>query len=207
MTFKADVIISVHDKLLNTHRIEPGFRDIGTVYSIYEKTNLQFTGRPVYQSPTLKAAVMFEGIIRLHPFIDGNKRMALAVTQEFLMENGLIFVVPLTAVRFAVQIAKTNVLESEKIEELIINIEKWISYRTAKASDIGRITGLVEQDIKLLGIINQLSVSNRKKNFRNKIVDYWLAKDIYLDNNIKFDDLQKFHLERLERILNFLKET
>lgn len=207
MTFKAGIIISVHDKLLNTHRIEPGFRDIGIVYSIFEKTNLQFTGRPVYQNPTLKAAVMFEGIIRLHPFIDGNKRTALAVTQEFLMENDLIFVVPLTAVRFAVQIAKTNVLESEKIENLVFNIEKWISYRTVKVSDTDRIIRLVEQDIKLLSTIKQLSVLNRKRNFRNKVVDYWLAKDIYLDNNIKFDDLRKFHLERLDRILNFLKET
>ena len=100
-------------------------RDFGTVYSIYEKTNLQFTGRPVYQNLTLKAAVMFEGIIRLHPFIDGNKRTALAVTQEFLIENDLIFVIPISAVRFAVQIAKTNVLESEKIEKLVFIIEKW----------------------------------------------------------------------------------
>ena len=125
MTFKGDAIISVHDKLLKTHRIEPGFRDFGTVYSIYENTNLQFTGRPVYQNLTLKAAVMFEGIIRLHPFIDGNKRTALAVTQEFLIENDLIFVIPISAVRFAVQIAKTNVLESEKIEKLVFIIEKW----------------------------------------------------------------------------------
>ncbi len=207
MTFKADVIISVHDKLLNSHRIEPGFRDIGTVYSIYEKTNLQFTGRPVYQNPTLKAAVMFEGIIRLHPFIDGNKRTALAVTQEFLMENDLIFVVPISAVRFAVQIAKTNVLESEKIEKLVFNIEKWISYRTVQVSDTDRIVELVEQDIKLMSIIKQLSASNRKRDFRNKVVDYWLAKDIYPDNNIKFDDLRKFHKERLDRILNFLRAT
>ena len=93
---------------------------------------------------------MFEGIIRLHPFIDGNKRTALAVTQEFLIENDLIFVIPISAVRFAVQIAKTNVLESEKIEKLVFNIEKWISYRTVQVSDTDRIVELVEQDIKLL---------------------------------------------------------
>lgn len=207
MTFKGDAIISVHDKLLETHRIEPGFRDIGTIHSIYEKTNLQFTGRPIYQNPTSKAAVMFEGIIRLHPFTDGNKRTALAVIQEFLIENNLIFVVPISAVRFAVQIAKTNVLESEKIEKLVFNIEKWISYRTVQVSDTDRIVELVEQDIKLMSIIKQLSASNRKRDFRNKVVDYWLAKDIFPDNNIKFDDLRKLHMERLDRILNFLKVT
>lgn len=101
----------------------------------------------------------------------------------------------------------SNVLESEKIEKLVFNIEKWISYRTVQVSDTDRIVELVEQDIKLLSIIKQLSASNRKRDFRNKVVDYWLAKDIFPDNNIKFDDLRKLHMERLDRILNFLKVT
>ena len=67
--------------------------------------------------------------------------------------------------------------------------------------------GLIEQDINLLNTIKQLSGLNRKRNFRNEILDYWLAKDIYSDNNIKFDDLSRFHSERLDRILNFLKKS
>jgi len=207
MTFEAERIISVHNELLSIHRIESGFRDLGTIYSICAKIDLQFAEDPVYNNPTLKAAVLFEGIIRLHPFIDGNKRTAIAVIQEFLMENNLIFVVPLTAVRFAVQIAKTNVLESEKIEDLTQNIEKWISYRTAQVTDIDKMRRLIDLDLRQLDTIKHLSRSNRKKNFVNKVLDYWLAKDIYPDSNIKFDELRKFHLERLERILLFLHET
>ena len=70
------------------------------MYSIFEKTRLQFMGLELYPTATKKAAVLFEGIIRLHPFIDGNKRTALAVAQEFLVENNLIFLIPITAVRF-----------------------------------------------------------------------------------------------------------
>ena len=206
MAFDAERIISVHSEILSTHQVEPGFRDIGAIYSICEKKDVQFTEEPMYKKPTLKAAVMFEGIIRLHPFIDGNKRTALAVTQEFLMENDLILVFPLTTVRFAVQIAKTNVLESEKIEDLTKNIEKWISYRTVHVTDLAKIKELIRLDIKQLDTIQRLSRLNGKKNFVNTVLDYWLAKDIYPDNNLKFHELRKFHRERLVKILQFLHE-
>ena len=82
-----------------------------------------------------------------------------------------------------------------------------VSYRTVQVSDTDRIVELVEQDIKLLSIIKQLPASNGKGDFKDKVVDYWLAKDICPDNNIKLDDLRKLHMERLDRILNYLKVT
>ena len=206
MTFEAKDILSIHEKLLEAHRIESGYRNKGTVYSIFEKTRLQFMGLELYPTATKKAAVLFEGIIRLHPFIDGNKRTALAVAQEFLVENNLIFLIPITAVHFTVQIAKTNVLESEKIDRLIDNIEKWISHRTVPAADIKKIRDLLKKDIDLLTMLLKISQSNRGIDFLKNTVDYWLAKDIYPDNDIKFEDLIKFHTERLNGILKFVQE-
>ncbi len=47
MTFEAKDILSIHEKLLGSHRIESGYRNKGTVYSIFEKTRLQLWVRVI----------------------------------------------------------------------------------------------------------------------------------------------------------------
>lgn len=47
-------------------------------------------GRPVFEDPLEIAAAYLFYICRNHPFIDGNKRTALATCLVFLSENGLL---------------------------------------------------------------------------------------------------------------------
>lgn len=47
-------------------------------------------GRPVFEDPLEIAAAYLFYICRNHPFIDGNKRAALATCLVFLSENGLL---------------------------------------------------------------------------------------------------------------------
>lgn len=44
-------------------------------------------GRPAYLRFTRKAAVLFYGVIKDHPFINGNKRMAVTLTLTFFFVN------------------------------------------------------------------------------------------------------------------------
>jgi death-on-curing family protein len=81
--------------------------------SMIENFMQQFFGR---------SAFMFEGIVRLHPFVDGNKRTALASIQEYLLEKGYIFIMPVSAVRFTIKVASINSMESDRINSLMKDI-------------------------------------------------------------------------------------
>lgn len=53
-----------------------------------------------------KAATLMETIINFHPFVDGNKRVALLATYYFLYWNGYDLIIPEDAADFTIDIAK-----------------------------------------------------------------------------------------------------
>lgn len=53
-----------------------------------------------------KATILMDSIINFHPFIDGNKRVALLATYYFLYWNGYDLLIPEDAANFTVEIAK-----------------------------------------------------------------------------------------------------
>lgn len=63
-------------------------RDAGALASaLYRPAQVVF-GDEVYLGLAMKAAVLLDGISRLHPLLDGNKRLAWAMTSAFLQVNG-----------------------------------------------------------------------------------------------------------------------
>ena len=50
-----------------------------------------FNGRFLYRTVFDKAAVLLYSRIKDHPFVDGNKRMALTAVTVFLTLNGYVF--------------------------------------------------------------------------------------------------------------------
>lgn len=80
------VIIALHAEQLAEHGGRPGLRDAGLLDSALARpVNKAQYGAPAVTD--LAAAYGF-GIIRNHPFIDGNKRTALIATELFLELNG-----------------------------------------------------------------------------------------------------------------------
>ena len=80
-----DVILAVHDEQLAAHGGRPGIRDMGLLESALARP----LNRAAYAEVTvfdLAAAYAF-GIVRNHPFIDGNKRIALLAAALFLIEH------------------------------------------------------------------------------------------------------------------------
>lgn len=65
-----------------------GLRDLGLLESAINRPKATFDGKDLYPKVLEKAAALFHSMILNHPFLDGNKRTALAVLYEFLKHNG-----------------------------------------------------------------------------------------------------------------------
>jgi len=85
------VVIAAHHEQLAEHGGAAGTRDAGLLESALARAeNLAAYGDPDVAS--LAAAYGF-GVVRNHPFVDGNKRAALIATELFLALNGFDLVV------------------------------------------------------------------------------------------------------------------
>jgi len=102
--------LAIHDLLLAQHGGLAGVRDDGLLESALAKPQNRFA----YESPTLAemAAGYAAGIIRNHPFLDGNKRTGFMLAVTFLELNGLRF----TATEESV-VERTVALASKAITE------------------------------------------------------------------------------------------
>jgi death on curing protein len=83
---KESVVLALHEEHLTEHGGATGIRDPGLLESaLFRPQNLA-----LYEEPDIAAlaAAYGFGIIRNHPFIDGNKRTGFTVTELFLAING-----------------------------------------------------------------------------------------------------------------------
>ena len=80
------VAIAIHEEQLAEHGGPIGVRDAGLLQSALNRPrNLAGYGEPDLAA---LAAAYGHGIVRNHPFVDGNKRTALVITELFLLLNG-----------------------------------------------------------------------------------------------------------------------
>ena len=86
---KLDQIIKLHEMLLKETGGIPGLRDVSLLESAINSPFQTFD--KVSLSPTLerKAARLGYGIVKNHPFLDGNKRTGLLAMLTFLEINGI----------------------------------------------------------------------------------------------------------------------
>lgn len=81
-----------------------------------------FDGKPLYTRLTRKAAVLFYGVIKNHPFANGNKRMAVTLTLVFLFINGKwINTKPLMLYDIARAVAKSDPKNREKVIDILVH--------------------------------------------------------------------------------------
>jgi len=79
-------ILAIHERLLAEHGGLAGVRDEGLLKSALDRPRKLFA----YEKPSVfdLAAAYAYGIAKNHPFLDGNKRTALAAAGIFLELNG-----------------------------------------------------------------------------------------------------------------------
>ena len=84
-----EAIRALHERLLSEFGGASGVRDEGMLESALSRPGNQFS----YGSPTIHdlAAAYAFGLVRNHPFVDGNKRIGFATAILFLEINGYRF--------------------------------------------------------------------------------------------------------------------
>ena len=75
--------IAVHERLIEKFGGSSGLRDRGALESALARPRSGY-----YQDIIQEAAALWESLSQNHPFIDGNKRVAITLTAAFLKVNG-----------------------------------------------------------------------------------------------------------------------
>lgn len=81
---------AIHAEVLTAHGGGAGMRDEGMLESAVAAPQASWGGDPIMTDPREIAAAYLFYICRNHPFVDGNKRVALASCLVFLDRNGLL---------------------------------------------------------------------------------------------------------------------
>jgi death-on-curing protein len=63
-------------------------RDAGLLSSAIARPRTTVFGNDAYPDLPTKTAALFESLVRNHPLLDGNKRLAVVLTWTFLLNNG-----------------------------------------------------------------------------------------------------------------------
>lgn len=108
-----DVVIAVHQTLLAEHGGAPGIRDAALLVSALNRPLQRFEYADDPSIYDLAASYCY-GLANNHPFIDGNKRIALTIAAIFLEINGYSLNAPEPdAVIIIEELAVGNLTEKE----------------------------------------------------------------------------------------------
>lgn len=81
-------VLAIHDDQIERYGGSHGVRDLTLLESAIARPQATFGGEDLYPNLFLKAAVIMQGILANHPFIDGNKRTGSVSAARFLFING-----------------------------------------------------------------------------------------------------------------------
>jgi death-on-curing protein len=82
------VLIAIHDNAIKEFGGDFGLRDDGLLEAALAAPLASFDGTDLFPSELEKAARLALGIIKNHPFVDGNKRTGILALYFLILENG-----------------------------------------------------------------------------------------------------------------------
>ena len=88
-TLSKQQVLLLHEQLIDATGGTHGLRDEGLLESALAAPFQSFAGQSVYSSLQQKAARLCFGLVKNHPFVDGNKRIGAHVMLVFLALNGI----------------------------------------------------------------------------------------------------------------------
>ncbi len=83
-----DEAYQIHEAIIKRAGTKASVRDFALLHSAIERPRATYEGQDLYPNLFVKAAALLQSICLNHPFTDGNKRSAWAVTHKFLWDNG-----------------------------------------------------------------------------------------------------------------------
>lgn len=107
-------VLFIHSRLIQSTGGAHGILDLSMLLSALGRPQATFEGNDLYGNLFSKAASLLDSLIRDHPFVDGNKRTAIASTALFMQLNGFSLVVPNEEMaRFTLACAQSKVTLEE----------------------------------------------------------------------------------------------
>jgi death-on-curing protein len=85
-----EAVKAIQAEVLAAHGGSAGLRDAALLESAVAAPQATWRGKPLFTGPMDIAAAYLFYLCHNHPFVDGNKRTALATCLVFLSENGLL---------------------------------------------------------------------------------------------------------------------
>jgi death-on-curing protein len=117
-------IVDLHQALLNQTGGAAGIRDVGMLESALAQARATFGGADLHTTVTAKAAALGFSLTLNHPFVDGNKRVAHAAMEVFLLLNGLELVADIDEQeRLMLEIAAGQVTREQLTDWLESHVE------------------------------------------------------------------------------------
>jgi death-on-curing protein len=117
-------VLYLHSLMSNATGGSPGLRDRAALKSAIYHSYASFEEKDLYSTVEEKAARQAYGIIRNHPFIDGNKRTGLFVMLVFLELNNIkLNFTQSELVDLGIGIAEGKI-DSEQIKKWILKHKK-----------------------------------------------------------------------------------
>ena len=127
--FTIQDIYELHNQLEDAFILSSGVRDENLLASAVNTPFQTFMGNDLYASIYDKAAQLCYGIVKNHPFTDGNKRTALHSMYVYLIINGFDITATQQAVEdLIIDVAAGNMTNTELTEwlrENTIKIDKF----------------------------------------------------------------------------------
>ena len=65
---------------------------------------------------------------------------------------------------------------------------------------------LITSDLKVLRLLRKISKKRGDSDLENRVIDYWLGKDIYPDLELSYDEVIAFQEQRYRRMAKFLRQ-
>lgn len=168
------------------HAITKGRVDEGRIRTIADRPYMVLYGHTRYDTIYKRAACYLEGIVRLHPFRDGNKRTAVLVAFAFLQLNGYHLVLPLDTVKFLACIAREGASTEDENDALIDRIAVWLEKHAAADTELLRekITEYIVTPVSNLADLDEKDATDR--------LNDWLVIDLHPECTIGMDDAVQF---------------
>lgn len=90
ITLSVAEVMALHEKLVAATGGSPGIRDVGLLESAVLGIHQSFGGTGLYPGIVEKSARISYAICKNHPFVDGNKRVAVTAMLVTLRLNGIV---------------------------------------------------------------------------------------------------------------------
>jgi death-on-curing protein len=105
-------VLAIHEDQINRYGGSAGVRDMGQLEAALFRPQTGY-----YRDIVAEAAAIWESLSQNHPFVDGNKRAAFAVTVTFLAVNGVALdASDDAAIKFLLPLYDRSALAFDKLE-------------------------------------------------------------------------------------------